>query len=155
MPTIQLNSDVKEFFRLLSSRGVEYLLLGDYAVNYYGFMRATGDIDLWIRVSVENSERIASAFEEFGFAGLAPEIFLERGKIFRMGVPPARIEMLTAPSGVDFDASYARRRIDVIDGLELPIIGFEDLLKNKKASGQAPWGAVLPKTVDAPKIWQT
>jgi len=155
LATIQLNSDFKEFLRLLSSRGVEYLLLGGYAVNYYGFVRATGDIDLWIRVSPENAEKIALALEDFGFTGLSPEIFLERGKIFRMGVPPARIEMLTAPSGVEFDASYARRKMDVIDGLELPIIGLEDLLQNKRASGQAPGGAVLPKTADALKIWRT
>lgn len=62
-----LPSDFKEFLKLLNSNRVEYLLIGGYAVAYYGYPRATADMDLWIAVSPANAERAAKALREFGF----------------------------------------------------------------------------------------
>jgi hypothetical protein len=47
MATIQLPPDFREFLKLLNSSSVEYLVIGGYAVNYYGFPRATADLDIW------------------------------------------------------------------------------------------------------------
>lgn len=138
MATIQLPPDFKDLLRLLNSEQVEYLLLGGYAVGYYGHPRATGDMDIWVACNRLNATRLVAALRKFGFsqAGVSPEMFLEERKIFRMGMPPLRIELLTSASGVDFSDCFGRRTVDVIDGVEVSLIGREDLKTNKRAAGR-------------------
>ena len=97
MATIRLPNDFKEFFELLNSEKVDYLLVGGYAVIYYGYLRATGDIDVWVRVSAQNAEAIRRALTAFGFstASLNTQMFLEPQRVFQIGVPPLRIYLLT------------------------------------------------------------
>jgi hypothetical protein len=75
---------------------------------------------------------------EFGFAAetLEPGLFLQEGKIVRMGVPPLRIEILTTISGVSFTECFRDRVLGQIDGMDVPIISLEHLKANKKASGR-------------------
>ena len=47
---ITLPPDFKEFLRLLNMHGVEYLLIGGYAVGYHGYPCATNDMDIWIAI---------------------------------------------------------------------------------------------------------
>ncbi|GAB4145145.1 MAG: hypothetical protein Fur0046_22700 [Cyanobacteria bacterium J069] len=105
MITSLLPSDFKDFLRLLNSKQVEYLLIGGYAVGYYGYARATADIDIWIAINPENAQKVVDAIREFGFnvEGLTSELFLQPNKVARMGVPPFRIEVLTTISGVSFE----------------------------------------------------
>ena len=80
MGTSLLPSDFKDFLRLLNSKQVEYLLIGGYAVGYYGFPRATADIDIWVAINQTNAGKIAEVIQEFfGFDvdGISPEIFLQ------------------------------------------------------------------------------
>jgi len=80
MATIRLPSDFKEFLRLLNAHQIEYLLVGGYAVAYHGYARATAVMDIWIRRSRENAQRLVTALKEFGFdvPNLAPELFLKK-----------------------------------------------------------------------------
>lgn len=48
-----LHPDFKEFLKLLNDNGVEYLIVGGYAVAHYGFVRATADIEIWVPPSSE------------------------------------------------------------------------------------------------------
>src|SRR5712692_636884 len=80
MATIQLPPDFKEFLRLLNSSKVEYLVVGGYAVNYYGFSRATADLDLWIAVNPENAELVTEAVRAFGFKQAEPSLFFQPRK---------------------------------------------------------------------------
>jgi len=52
MATIRLPPDFKEFLKLLKEYDVRYLLIGAYAVNYHGYIRATGDMDIWIALFI-------------------------------------------------------------------------------------------------------
>ena len=124
--------------RLLNSHRVEYLLIGGYAVSYHGYPRATADMDVWVAMHPANADRLVSALKAFGFDGpdLSPDLFLRENQVVRMGVPPMRIELLTTISGVDFDACYASRAVDIIDGVEVPVINLEHLRMNKRASGR-------------------
>jgi hypothetical protein len=135
---IKLPEDFNEFLRLLRSHGVRYLLIGGYAVIYYGYPRATGDLDIWIAVEPENASRIVDALREFGFdtPELNARLFLEEGRIVRMGNPPFRIEIMTTISGVSFEECYANRIIDVLDGVEVSLIDLSHLKNNKQASGR-------------------
>ncbi len=136
MATIQLPADFKEFLRLLNVHGVEYLLIGGYAVSYYGYVRATADIDLWIRLSPDNARKLTGAIREFGFTQAREELFLEPGKVIRMGVPPLRVEIQTSISGVEFSACWQNRIVVELDGMAVPVISLMDLKANKKASGR-------------------
>lgn len=133
---LSLNRDFKEFLRSLNSEKVEYLVIGGHAVGHYGYVRTTGDLDVWISISPENAKRVAAALQAFGFGAFDPKTFLQSPKIFRMGVQPVRIELLTGIAGVDFAEAYSRREATVIDGVPVAVIGFEDLKTNKKASGR-------------------
>src|SRR5436190_238689 len=136
MATIRLPPDFKDFLRLLTSNNVEYMVIGGYAVNYYGFSRATADLDIWIAINPDNAERVVRAVREFGFTQSGPETFLEARKVVRMGVPPLRLEILTSISGVEFSDCYRRRLQVDLDGIAVNLIGLEDLKRNKEASGR-------------------
>ena len=139
MATPQLQADFKEFLKLLNSKQVEYLLIGGYAVGYYGYPRATADIDIWIAVNPANANRVAGVIREFfgsEVEGATPELFLQENQIARMGVPPFRIEILTTISGVGFDECYAERVAGKIDGVDVNVISLKHLKANKRASGR-------------------
>lgn len=139
MATIRLSTEFKEFLRLLNSVGVEYLVVGGYAVAFHGHPRSTGDLDIWIATSAENVARVRRALTEFGFSQqLVTSAPLDiEGNVIRMGRPPLRIELLTSVSGVAFDACYRRRETQVVDEIEVTFISRTDLLANKRAAGRA------------------
>lgn len=132
-----LQPDFKEFFSLLNKYSVKYLLVGGYAVAFYGFIRNTNDIDIWIKNDEQNIDKILKCLIEFGFSEsqLQKEVFLKKNQIIRMGVPPLRIELLTSISGVEFNDVYKKREIYKHD-INIDIIDLESLKINKKASGR-------------------
>ena len=138
MVTIQLPQDFKEFLKLLHDYKIEYLIIGDYAVGYYGYPRATGDLDIWISNHPENVKRMVSALKEFGFQSeeLSQDIFLKEENIIRLGNPPLRIEILITISGVHFEECYGSKKTVNIKGTPVHFIGLHHLKKNKKASGR-------------------
>jgi hypothetical protein len=139
MAKVDLFPDFRGFLESLNSNGVRYLLLGGYAVNHYGYRRATDDLDVWIAVDPDNAKRVSRTLQEFGgfsAAKVRPSMFLAEGKVFIFGREPVRIDVLTAPSGVDFEKSYARRKVVNWDGVSVPLISIADLKLNKKASGR-------------------
>jgi hypothetical protein len=130
--------DFREFLRLLNANRVEYLLVGGYAVGVHGYPRATVDLDIWIRATSENAERVLAAVRSFGFdvPTLAPQLFVDPRSIVRFGVPPFRIELMTSIDGVDYDACRTRAFACEVDGLNVPVIGLDDLKVNKRAAGR-------------------
>jgi predicted nucleotidyltransferase len=133
-----LPDDFKEFLKLLNEAGVEYLLIGGYAVGYYGYPRTTADIDVWVAATPDNAAKLVSVFQDFGMRDpkLTPEIFLQHNKIIRMGVPPMRIEVLTEIDGVEFGECFASREVITIDDIRVNLIALKHLRANKKASGR-------------------
>jgi hypothetical protein len=133
----QLPDDFKDLLSLLNEQAVDYLILGGWALGVHGYIRATGDMDIWIGQSDANIQKLLAALTKFGVpAGVDPEFFKEKGNAFRMGSPPIQIEIITEASGIDFEASYSNRIIIEADGLQLPFISYDDLVKNKRASGR-------------------
>ncbi|MDP2975121.1 MAG: hypothetical protein Q8N45_02790 [Anaerolineales bacterium] len=138
MATIRLPPDFKDFLQLLNSHQVEYLLIGDYAVGYHGYPRATGDMDIWIAIHPQNAEKVVTVLREFGFdlPELSVELFLKENQIIRMGVPPVKIDITTTISGVQFDECYAKRIVDILDDVQVNLINLNHLKANKKAIGR-------------------
>ncbi len=135
---IELPPDFREFLRLLNAHKVEYLLIGGYAASYYGYPRATQDMDIWIAIHPKNAERVVAVMREFGFntPDLSAALFLQDERIVRMGLPPLRIEVTTSISGVEFEECYKKRVRRVISGIKVNLISLKHLKVNKKASGR-------------------
>jgi hypothetical protein len=133
-----LNKDFREFIESLNKNGVEYLIVGGYAVGFHGFPRFTQDLDIWVRPTVENAERALKALKSFGFPTdkLSIEVFSEPDSVLQIGRPPNRIDILTSLDGVTFESCYKRRAQGIVDGIRTKFIGKADLKKNKKASGR-------------------
>lgn len=138
MATIPLPQDFKEFLQLLNDHNVEYLLVGAYAVNFHGYVRSTGDIDVWVGVSPENSLRIVDALIAFGFSAHSTkaEAFLDPNKIVQIGFPPFRIDILMSVSGLEFSHCHANRVEAELGGVKVCLLRLEDLKTNKLASGR-------------------
>ncbi len=136
MDTTLLPPDFKEFLQLLNSHEVKYLLVGGYAVGYYGYPRATADIDIWVATDEENVKNVIASLAEFGFTDVDAELFAKEQQVIRMGVPPLRIELLTGISGVAFDVCYQEGQIVDFSGVKVNLIGLAHLKLNKAASGR-------------------
>jgi len=140
MAKVNLHPDFKELLESLNSAGVEYLVLGGYAVIYYGYRRATDDLDIWIAINPENARKVSQVLRKFGgfpAAKVKPSMFQTKGRVFIFGREPVRIDILTTPSGLDFKEAYERRKIVNWDDVKVPLISFDDLKTNKRASGRA------------------
>ena len=133
-----VNSDFSDLLRLFNAQNVEYLVIGGYAVVQHAEPRFTNDLDLWIGAETRNAAAVFGALGDFGapLAGLSESDFREEGFFYRMGVPPARVDILMGIPGVAFGDAW-RRRIEVdFDGLLVPFISREDLIEAKRASGR-------------------
>jgi len=134
---IQLPPDFLDFLRLLNRHKARYLLIGGYAVAYHGYVRATGDIDVFIHRSRDNAHHLINACRDFGLSeGITPDTFLEKGRILRFGLPPLRLEILNEISGVTFEECWDHHEILTVEETIIPVIGLHDLLRNKSASGR-------------------
>jgi hypothetical protein len=133
-----LPDDFKEFLRLFNANRVDYLLVGGYAVGLHGYPRATVDLDVWVRASGDNAERILHALREFGFElpELESSLFTDPRSIVRLGLPPFRIEVMTAIDGVEFGPCRMRAVEFDIDDVRVPVISLVDLKINKRAAGR-------------------
>ncbi len=133
-----LNQDFKEFIQLLNDNQVRYLVIGGYAVAVHGHPRYTKDIDIWIEISQENSQKLVAALTEFGFGslGLTPEDFQAPDQIIRLGYPPNRIDLITTPDGIDFLTCYDSKIEVLLNGIVVNFIDLDNLRKNKLASGR-------------------
>ena len=134
----KLQRDLREFIELLNSHGVDYVLVGGHAVAFHGHPRFTGDIDFFIRATEGNVQRILLVLDAFGFGslGIAERDLLQPGQVIQLGQIPNRIDLLTAISGVDFDAAWSSRVQTVLDDQPINILGWNELLRNKRASGR-------------------
>jgi hypothetical protein len=134
-----LPEDWRQFIELLNSNGVEYVVVGAVALAHHGFPRYTGDLDVLVRNSTDNSKRLESALGEFGLAalGLKAVDFVDSYRVIQLGLSPNRIDLLTSLTGVRFDEAWAGRVETVIGGTRVNFIGREPLIRNKRLTGRA------------------
>jgi hypothetical protein len=133
-----LNDDYKEMLQLLKRNEVRFLIVGAYAMGAYGYPRATGDMDIWIMASSENSQKVFRTLKEFGapLTQINETTFAAGDIVFQIGVAPRRIDIITAIDGVEFNEAW-QRRVDIdVDGLKVPFISKSDLIKNKESTGR-------------------
>jgi hypothetical protein len=134
-----LHKDLREFVELLNSNRVEYLVVGAFAVAWYGYPRFTADLDILVRPEAANAERMLVALREFGFGALAikAEDLTTVGQVIQLGVKPNRVDILTSVSGVTFEEAWQDRAEGLLDGIPATFIGRTALILNKESTGRA------------------
>lgn len=133
-----MNRDFVEILHELSAAGAEFLVVGAHAVAAHERPRATGDLDIWVRATLDNATRVWTALTAFGapLHDLTIEDLSLPGIVFQMGLPPYRIDILTEISGVTFEEAWPNRIVNHFEGQPYPVIGKADLIRNKLASGR-------------------
>ncbi len=135
---VEAPRDFVELFRSLNAKGVEYLVVGGYAVAFYGYPRFTGDIDIFVDPTELNAERVLAALEDFGFEGLdlTTADFLSPDLLISLGYPPERVDIVSSISGVSWAEAWAGRFAGSFGGENVFFIGRTELIRNKRSTGK-------------------
>ncbi len=133
-----LGDDWRDFLAALDGNHVDYMVVGGVALGVHGHVRYTRDLDVWFRGTEENARRLIAALRDFGFRDLevAPAEFCKPRAMLVLGEEPNKIELINFADGVDFDQCFANRVIVPLAGVDVAVIGLDDLRKNKKAVGR-------------------
>ena len=127
---------MKKLLRLFEQHGVQYSLVGGHAVNFYGYVRTTQDMDLLVLPTAENAERVMEALADYGFggAGIPRQLFEQNKGVVHLGAEPNRIDILTSLKGVESREILDGSHLVEIEGVSVNIIALEDLLRVKRNS---------------------
>jgi len=133
-----VNPHFSDMLSKLGAAGADFLVVGAYALSAHGNPRATGDIDIWVRPTRQNAERVMTALKSFGapLLGLTVEDLCTPDIVFRIGRPPLRIDFLTTIAGVEFDDAWREREVIPVLGVDLPVLSYRHLLQNKRSTGR-------------------
>ncbi len=126
---MKISSDYEDLLRAFSDAGVEFLVAGAYAVIHYTEPRFTKDIDLWVRPTEENAERVLKALAVFGapVGNLSVEDLCDPEMIFQIGVEPVRADILAGIPGLDFDTAQRESETTRFGDIEVRVLGLESL----------------------------
>ena len=133
-----MHSDYKDLLAAFNAHGVEYLVVGAHALAAHGHVRATKDLDIWVRPDAENAGRVIRAIEAFGapLQDLSEQDLTQPGTIFQIGVEPLRIDIITSIDGVEFSAAWPDRVMSRFEHEPVPVLSKRRLIQNKQASGR-------------------
>lgn len=133
-----MNQDFLDMLSALSEAGAEFLVVGAHALAVHGYPRATGDLDIWVRPTKGNADRVWQAIETYRAPrrNVTRDDFYTPNTVFQIGVAPYRIDILTSIDGVDFEEAWQKRTDTAVDDIAFCVIGRDELLKNKRASGR-------------------
>lgn len=135
---MDLAPDFDEFCGLLNDHAVEFVIVGAYALAFHGAPRFTGDLDILVRPTAENGQRLIRAIAAFGFPtdAFSPADIASGKKIIQMGVEPVQIHVMSDISGVSWEEVWSTRVPGTCGSHEVAFIGRTSFIKNKKASGR-------------------
>ena len=133
-----MNPHFVEILRAFREEGVEHLVIGAHALAVHGHVRATLDIDLWVRPSRDNALRTWRALERFRapLSKMNLEDFAEPEVLYQIGVPPSRIDIMTSVTGLDFETAWPNRVMATFGDVEAPVLGLDDMRTAKRAAGR-------------------
>ncbi|MEM8864701.1 MAG: nucleotidyltransferase [Planctomycetota bacterium] len=133
-----MNPDFRDMLSALNDAKVDFLVVGAYALSAHGMPRATGDIDLWVRPSVDNAQRVWQSLEAFRAPMSKVDVsdFAKPDLIYQIGLAPNRIDLLTSIDGVEFGEAWESHVSHMFDGVKVKVLSLELLRRNKLASGR-------------------
>jgi hypothetical protein len=130
--------DFKELLLAFNAHEVEYLIVGAHALAAHGHVRATKDLDLWVRPDASNARRVLEALSDFGapLRDLTADDLSRKETIFQIGVPPFRIDVMSNFDGVEFSEAWPHRLETLFGGVPAFVISRQHLIQNKKAAAR-------------------
>ncbi|HYK89269.1 MAG TPA: hypothetical protein VE398_10890 [Acidobacteriota bacterium] len=133
-----MNPDFVEILSALSAAQAEFIIVGAHALAAHGVPRATGDLDIWVRPTHENAERVLRALKEFGspLFDLSSEDLTRNGTVFQIGIAPSRIDILTSITGVGWNEAWVGRLTLNIADVRVAVLGRSEFIANKRATGR-------------------
>jgi hypothetical protein len=133
-----MNRNFVEMLSALSDAGAEFLVIGAHAVAAHGVLRGTRDLDIWIRPTRQNAERVWRALAEFGapLRDVTIEDLCTPELIYQLGVEPTRIDFITSPAGLDFESAWRDRVLIAVADREFPFLSKHDLIASKRAAAR-------------------
>lgn len=133
-----LNPDFRDRLLAFEDAEVDYFVVGAYALAAHGIPRATGDLDLWVKATQENAKRVLLALSKFGppSESLTVEELATENLVFQIGISPRRIDIRTSITGVSFEDASQRPLNVELDGIQVRVLGRNDLIKNKEATAR-------------------
>lgn len=133
--------DFRDFIKALHKHNVEYILVGGYAVILHGYERVTADMDIWVRCSEENYNKLLKSFMTFGMPvfDMTLDNFLDFQKwdVFRFGRKPVAIDIMTKVKGLSFEEAFLPAKMVDVDDIQVRLIQYDHLLAAKKQAGRA------------------
>lgn len=135
---MDLAPDFDEFIAFLTVHGVEFVIVGAYALAFHGAPRFTGDLDVLVRPTLDNAARLLTALESFGFpvTELSPEAVVDRRRMLQLGVPPVQLHVMSAISGVEWDEVWADRVQGPLGRHSVSFLGRDTFIRNKRAAAR-------------------
>jgi len=130
----------KRFLLLLLKHEVEFMLIGGYAVIYYGYERGTADMDIWLKPTNENRDKFIDAAMEHGIsvetAKALKSMDFESAKVLTIGNRPSQIDFLTKVQGLTYDEADKKKRMFPLKDKFIPIIQYNHLIIMKMITGR-------------------
>ena len=135
---MEIQKDFRDLFALFAANHVDYMIVGGYALAYYGAPRYTGDMDVWIKPDAENALRVLKALRAFGFGDLDlySTDFEQQDRVIQLGIPPVRIDLLTSLTGLTWDGALSGSITDRYGDITVTYIGRAAYIINKRATGR-------------------
>lgn len=130
-----------DILKVLIKHDVHFILIGGVAVNFYGFNRPTGDLDIWLEPTEDNKKKLVKTLKEL-------EIFEDDIKtisvtdfneavVFHIGTtPPFVVDFLTKIVGVKWNEAWAMKTDEEVEGIKISFIHINHLKANKLMAGR-------------------
>jgi hypothetical protein len=127
--------EFKKLILILNKHKVNYMLIGGYAVIYYGYDRTTNDLDIWLEPTDANRDKLIKALEEYNIHSddlkLLSKIDFTKIQYFFIGEKPKKIDFLTKINNVTFDEAIKSVNHFPLENEQVPIIQYHHLILSK------------------------
>ncbi len=133
-----VSPDYEELFCALNAHKIKYLVVGAHAVAFYAQPRFTKDLDVWVPTALNDSKQVYQALKAYGapLHGVTPKDFARPGTFLQIGVAPVRVDILTEVSGLTAQEAWKRRVKTRYGTTSIAVLGLDELIKAKQASGR-------------------
>jgi hypothetical protein len=121
-----------------AAANVEYAIVGGVAVNAHGYVRATNDLDIFIRPTEENARAAFGALVSLGvpLEGMEPNDLLDEEENLRFGPEEDHVDILPSIGEMPFEQVWRNRIETEVEGVPVPLISKSDLIQNKRQVGR-------------------
>ena len=135
---MDLAPDFDEFIKSLIAHDVEFVIVGAYALAFHGAPRFTGDLDVFVRPTLENASRLLAAVRAFGFpvTEVQPQDVMDVNRMLQMGIEPVQIHVMSGISGVSWEEAWHDRTVGPCGRHQVAFLGRETFLRNKRAAAR-------------------